>query len=127
MAEKRRTKPKEINMTDLEADKPAAADGDVDVHAAGTPAGGTAAGGLAGTNIGDGSPDNADLEDALGSGIHDTAGEEEDEPGYAGPRGGAVGGTPAQGRASGGRVRRGIAPGTHRGDSTVGSDPDQES
>src|SRR5207244_11728348 len=104
MARKRKAqKPKEINMTDLEADRPSqAAPGNIDVHAAGTPAGGTAAGGLAGTNIDDGSPNNADLEDALGSGIRDTAGEEEDESAYSGPSGGAVGGTPAQGRARGG-------------------------
>ena len=37
-----------------------------DVHAAGTAGGGTAEGGLAGTNIGEGDPNNADLEDATG-------------------------------------------------------------
>jgi hypothetical protein len=72
-------RPAEINMTDLEAaDRlgkrtgrrpPQSAAGDI--HAAGTPGGGTAAGGLAGTNIGHGEPDDADLEDALGSGIYD--------------------------------------------------------
>jgi hypothetical protein len=45
-------------------------------------------------------------------------------PPYAGSAGGAVGGTPAEGRAKGGRTQRGLAPGeTHRGDSTIGSDP----
>jgi len=34
----------------------------------------------------------------------------EDEDAYAGPSGGAVGGTPANKRASGGRTERGIAP-----------------
>jgi len=44
---------------------------------------------------------------------------------YAGPSGGAVGGTPAQGRSSGGSTGRGIKPGgVHRGDSTIGTDPD---
>jgi hypothetical protein len=43
---------------------------------------------------------------------------------YAGLAGGAVGGTPAEGRSSGGNIHRGIAPGgVHRGDSTVGTDP----
>jgi hypothetical protein len=81
-----------------------------DPHAAGTPAGGDETGGLAGSNIGDGSPLEQD----------DIA---EDQPPYAGPSGGAVGGTPAEGRASGGHVyRHEISPGgSHRGDSTIGS------
>jgi len=49
-----------------------------------------------------------------------------DNPPYSGISGGAVGGTPAQKRSKGGRTHRGIAPGSnHRGDSTVGSDPDE--
>src|SRR5258708_3507364 len=40
---------------------------DVDSHAAGTAGGGTAVGGLAGTNIGRGDPDEADLEGAAGT------------------------------------------------------------
>ncbi len=45
---------------------------------------------------------------------------------YGGFHGGAVGGTPAQGRASGGRTHRGIRPGTDRHpDTTVGVDPDE--
>src|SRR6516164_9192655 len=36
-----------------------------DRHAAGTPAGGTEVGGLAGTNVGDGDPENADLNEAM--------------------------------------------------------------
>lgn len=44
---------------------------------------------------------------------------------YAGISGGAVGGTPAGRRASGGRTGGGIAPGgAHRGDSTIGQNPD---
>jgi len=78
------SRPIEITMTDLEAGqergrhsgyRPSHSQGD-DVHAAGTPGGGMAAGGLGGTNAGNGDPDNADLEDAFGSGVHDTAGEE---------------------------------------------------
>ena len=136
MATKKRAKgrsakgqPREINMTDLEALRgrgSAETDGNRDVHAAGTPGGGSAVGGLAGTNIDDGSPNNADLEDALGSGVRDTAGEEESGPAYGGHAGGAVGGTPAEGRAAGGHVRHGLAPGSaRRGDSTVGADPDR--
>jgi hypothetical protein len=49
-------------------------------------------------------------------------------PPYAGSSGGAVGGTPAEKRSKGGRTRGGIAPGSvHRGDSTVGADPDNAS
>jgi hypothetical protein len=40
----------------------------------------------------------------------------------AGRSGGAIGGTPARGRAVE-HVTHGIAPGTARGDSTIGSDP----
>jgi RNA polymerase-binding transcription factor DksA len=84
-----------------------------DVHAAGTAGGGTAEGGLAGTNIGEGDPNNADLDGAMGSGNHDVAIEEDDEAtvAYSGPAGGAVGGTPAGKRAVGGKTRRrGIVP-----------------
>jgi hypothetical protein len=93
-----------------------------DIFAVGTPCGGTEVGGLAGTNVGDGAPDNADLEDAMGSGNFDTETEDEREGGpYGGPSGGAVGGTPAGKRARGGPTHHGIAPGGgHRGDSTVG-------
>jgi hypothetical protein len=98
-----------------------------DRYAAGTPGGGSEFGGLAGTNVGDGDPENADLEDTTGGG--DNLVQEEDEAGagpYAGHAGGAVGGTPAEGRASGGTIEGGLAPGgTHRGDSTVGADPDR--
>jgi hypothetical protein len=46
---------------------------------------------------------------------------------YSGPEGGAVGGTPAEGRSSGGNIHRGLAPGgVHRGDSTVGTNPEAE-
>jgi RNA polymerase-binding transcription factor DksA len=80
-----------------------------DVHAAGTAGGGTAEGGLAGTNIAEGDPNNADLEDAMGSGTHDVSidADDEDTVPYSGPAGGAVGGTPANKRAVGGKKRRG--------------------
>ena len=84
-----------------------------DIHAAGTAGGGTAEGGLAGTNIGEGDPNNADLEDAMGSGRHDIAieGDDADTIPYSGPTGGAVGGTPAGKRSVGGKARRrGIVP-----------------
>ncbi len=84
-----------------------------DIHAAGTAGGGTAEGGLAGTNVGEGDPGNADLEDAMGSSTHDVVieADPEDTILYSGPSGGAVGGTPAGKRAVGGKSRRrGIAP-----------------
>jgi hypothetical protein len=95
-----------------------------DRHAQGTPGGGTEVGGLGGTNIDEGSPQNADLEELLGT---DEAGpdSQEEGPPYAGPSGGAVGGTPAEGRSAGGKIHRGLRPGgVHRGDSTIGTDPD---
>lgn len=96
-----------------------------DHHAAGTPGGGTEIGGLAGSNYGDGEPEIEELNEAMGSGIYEPEGDEEEA--YSGRSGGAVGGTPAEKRASGGRTvgtSRGIKPGgTHRGDSTIGSDP----
>jgi len=75
-----------------------------DLHAAGTPGGGTVIGGLAGTNIDDGNPDGQELEEAMGSGTFDrSANADEEEGAYAGPSGGAVGGTPANKRATGGK------------------------
>jgi RNA polymerase-binding transcription factor DksA len=86
-----------------------------DRHAVGTPGGGTAIGGLAGTNVGEGAPEGSDLEEAMGSGDFDssmdsaspTTPQTDEEPtgGYSGHGGGAVGGTPANKRASGGRRR----------------------
>jgi RNA polymerase-binding transcription factor DksA len=73
-----------------------------DVAAVGTPGGGTAVGGLAGTNVGRGSPDNANLEAALATGTADAPvdTDNEDQPeATSGHAGGAVGGTPANKRA----------------------------
>src|SRR5262249_10899419 len=123
-------KPVEIPMTDLgwseEGAEPEEAEAG-DIHAAGTPGGGTASGGLAGTNAGDRDPANADLEDALGSGLHDTSGPEEvgGGPPYSGRAGGAVGGTPAQKRARGGHDQDPFAPDPDRGDTTIGASPDR--
>jgi len=82
-----------------------------DSHAAGTPGGGTAIGGLAGTNIGIGEPEGDELEDAMGNGIFDTSIETEKQEelleGYSGRSGGAVGGFPANKRASGGKTPAG--------------------
>jgi RNA polymerase-binding transcription factor DksA len=92
-----------------------------DSHAAGTAGGGTAVGGLAGTNVGRGDPDNADLEAALGSGSYDTALDGGDEgEGYAGQAGGAVGGTPAGKRVTGGKAEHGISPRPGPGESPIG-------
>jgi hypothetical protein len=63
----------------------------------------------------------------MGTGIAEEDVEEQGPP-YAGISGGAVGGTPAEGRSSGGNVHGGIAPeGVHRGDSTIGGDPESGS
>ena len=54
---------------------------------------------------------------------------EPDADAYGGPSGGAVGGTPAGGRASGGTLRghQGLDPGgVHRGDSTIGAKPSEK-
>lgn len=95
---------------------------ETDIHAAGTAGGGTAVGGLAGTNLGEGDPDDGNLEEALGSGNYDVALEAEDSETtpYAGHSGGAVGGTPAEKRAAGGRTHGGLAPRPGPGDSVVG-------
>jgi hypothetical protein len=95
-----------------------------DIHAAGTPGGGSEVGGLAGTNVGNGAPGNVNLEEFLGDGNAEEELErlEGNGPPYSGPAGGAVGGTPAEGRTAGGSVHHGIAPeGVHRGDSTIGA------
>ncbi|HWG46306.1 MAG TPA: hypothetical protein VN688_26325 [Gemmataceae bacterium] len=92
-------------------------------EAVGTPGGGTEVGGLAGTNIDDGDPENANLDKAMGS---DARGEDSEDggPPYAGHSGGATGGAIAQGRSSGGHQDHGIAPGgTPHGDSTIGREP----
>jgi hypothetical protein len=70
---------------------------DRDITAAGTAGGGLAAGGMGGTNAGDGSADDVELENAFGSGIFDDATDPPIEiPEYeAGRAGGAVGGKPA--------------------------------
>lgn len=82
------------------------ATGPQDIHAAGTAGGGTAMGGLAGTNVGEGEPEDVPLEGAMGSGNFDVADEADEPPpddAYSGPAGGAVGGTPANKRSVGGR------------------------
>lgn len=86
--------------------------GKPDVHAVGTAGGGTAVGGLAGTTIGTGAPGDAGLEEAMGSSEFDAEEvDAQDNQAYASESGEAVGGTPANKRAVGGRhVRGGIAP-----------------
>jgi hypothetical protein len=70
-----------------------------DRHATDGLAGGEETGGLAGSNIGDGTP--LEEEDLTPEEV-----EESDSGPYGGPSGGAVGGTPAEKRASGGHLRR---------------------
>ncbi|WP_435020604.1 TraR/DksA family transcriptional regulator [Tundrisphaera sp. TA3] len=93
-----------------------------DIHAAGTAGGGTAIGGLAGTNIGEGDPDDGDLEEAMGSGNYDQEldDDHEDTSAYSGASGGAVGGAVADLRSTGGKTGGGIAPQPEPGDSPVG-------
>jgi RNA polymerase-binding transcription factor DksA len=93
-----------------------------DSHAVGTAGGGTAIGGLAGTNIGEGDPDDGELEEAMGSGNYDQAldDDHEDTTSYSGPSGGAVGGAVADLRASGGKTGGGINPRPGPGESPVG-------
>ncbi len=97
-------------------------------HMQGAPGGGMASGGLAGTNAGDGSTDDVDIESGFGVGFEDDSGDRdftENEP-AAGRSGGAVGGTPANKRAEPTTVGRGINPASgHRGGdgSTIGSPP----
>ncbi|MDB5385041.1 MAG: hypothetical protein JWM11_687 [Planctomycetaceae bacterium] len=67
--------------------------------AAGAAGGGTAVGGLAGTNSGRGDPEDVDLEGATASSKFIPESEEVNS-GYAGQSGGAVGGTPANGRGT---------------------------
>jgi hypothetical protein len=96
-----------------------------DEAAAGTPGGGTEVGGLAGSNFGDGTPQGEELNRAMGRGDNEPEAEGEQPP-FSGIHGGAVGGTPAEGRAAGGHMDHGIAPGgSHPGDSTIGADPDR--
>jgi hypothetical protein len=70
------------------------------LDAAGTPGGGSASGGLGGVNTGDGSFDDAELGEAMTSGLADHSGDtlDTEEP-EAGASGGAVGGTPVFKRA----------------------------
>lgn len=105
-----------IPSVDLESRRPEA----TDVHAAGTPGGGAAVGGLAGTTVGDGAPTGTGLEQAMGGADADIKLADGDPEIYGGPTGGAVGGTPANKRAVGGRARKGIAPKPDPGDSPTG-------
>jgi hypothetical protein len=61
----------------------------------------------------------------MGTGTHAPEAEDQSK-GQGGVSGGAVGGTPAGKRSSGARRIQGIKPGgVHRGDSTLGADPDK--
>jgi RNA polymerase-binding transcription factor DksA len=97
-----------------------------DIYAVGTAGGGTAVGGLAGTNVGDGSPANANLEEATGGADSDVPGNINDDiemsEAYAGPSGGAVGGTPANKRAVGGQAHTTRSGGTSGKDANVAKD-----
>jgi hypothetical protein len=107
---------------DLRPGEPASDLGDR--HAAGTPGGGTEFGGLGGTNVGDAAPENANLEAAMGTGVEPPDPADEEGP-FGGISGGAVGGTPAEKRSTGGKTEHGLSPdGVHRGDSTVGTNPE---
>jgi hypothetical protein len=97
-----------LRPDERDPDEPPAAPGSATggVHAAGMASGGMAGGGLAGANTADGSIEEPGLEDSLGSAISDDDGDTEGGPPYAGPAGGAVGGSPAEKRAKGGHAHR---------------------
>jgi hypothetical protein len=94
-----------------------------DRHGVGQAMGGLSVGGLGGSNEGDGAANADEADEAFGSGLQDNVGKEENSPPFAGPSGGAVGGSPAEKRAKGRHVRRGIAPGAAERDSTIGGNP----
>jgi len=95
-----------------------------DRHAAGAPMGGSAIGGLGGTNIGRGDPDDANIDAAEGSGEFDRAIDADEETAYSGRDGGAVGGTPANNRATPNReAERHPFVESDVGESTIGRDP----
>lgn len=70
-----------------------------DIHASGTAGGGTAFGGLAGTNSGNGEPNESELQEAAGSGSAEALEGRDSTAAKGGAAGGAVGGTPANKRA----------------------------
>ncbi|HVX60998.1 MAG TPA: hypothetical protein VHC19_10365 [Pirellulales bacterium] len=94
-----------------------------DRHAAGAPAGGSAARGLAGTNVGRGDPDGVDIDAAGGGSELARAIDSEEEVSYSGPAGGAVGGTPANKRATEGSGPPQIQQQGSQGESTIGRNP----
>jgi hypothetical protein len=94
-----------------------------DRHAAGSPMGGSAAGGLGGTNVGHGDPDNANIDAAGGGGDFERQLDDDEEQAYAGRSGGAVGGTPANKRVSGGHEAQHCAISPSQGESTIGRNP----
>lgn len=100
-----------------------AGSGGGDRHGVGAPMGGTAVGGLAGTNVGHGDPENADIDAAGGGGDFDRDLDADQEQAYAGHAGGAVGGTPANKRAVGGQPPRPFDAEPSVGESTIGRDP----
>ena len=74
-------------------------------------------------------PDGPTYNDFSYTGDSEAESEEPEPVAYGGPSGGAVGGTPAGGRATGGTLRghQGLDPGgVHRGDSTIGAEPSGE-
>lgn len=94
-----------LRPDERDPDEPPGASGSATggIHAAGSGAGGMAGGGLGGTNAADGSNEDPDIEDSLGSSLADRGGEDDENgPPYSGQAGGAVGGTPAGKRATGG-------------------------
>jgi hypothetical protein len=77
---------------------------------------------MGGTNAGDGSIDDVDIEDDLASSLEDALPNVE-EPPYAGRSGGAVGGAPAEKRATGGQTHGGFVPDSPGDDPTIGRNP----
>jgi hypothetical protein len=116
-----------LRYDERDPDEPAGPTGSAggDRHGAGQAMGGLSVGGLGGSNYGEGTTNADEADKAFGSGIQDNVGKESDGPPFAGPSGGAVGGSPAEKRAKGGHTRRGIAPGMAERESTIGGNPDR--
>jgi hypothetical protein len=116
-----------LRYDERDPDEPNRATGSAggDRHGVGPAMGGLSVGGLGGSNAGDGTSNADEADEAFGSGLQDNVGKETDPPPFAGPIGGAVGGSPAEKRARGGHMKSGIAPGTSHRDSTIGGNPDR--
>jgi hypothetical protein len=128
MSKKGRPSPMDLTDDIPPGATPEAFEAEQDVPSGGPPGSGAGDRHMAGDTGPDlaAGPDGPTFED-FGYRDDDRDSDQSDEPDYyGGPSGGAVGGTPAGGRSTGGTLRghEGIDPGgVHRGDSTIGAEP----